>query len=625
MMSDQESSSMSQSPAHEAELLAEMRAEVSEVVKRVWGFESLRPHQEAPVMDLALGKHIVAMMPTGGGKSLCFQLPAIVRGGLCIVITPLIALMKDQCSQLKALGVKAEAWTGNNGDRILDNVRFGNVQFLYMSPERIGHPMFQARHGFWDVRTIIVDEAHCISQWGHDFRPAFQRIGELKGMFPQAVWGCFTATATEEVLKDIGSNLPEAAIHAMPMRRKNLAFQVSTWGDRDSEILNSIRHLKGKGLIYVRTRHEAERWGNLMRQVGMSAATFHAGMTQQSKDKTQRKWLSGECQALACTSAFGMGIDAPDVGWVVHAGPPPNLESYIQEAGRAGRDGRHAHCLLFVGEHDMAKLRERLDAQFPDNAIVQAAYQGLANAGSVAIGEQPNEPTPICRPEWNAAFDLLEQGGMIQSVPHPGDLRGSIRLNPRPASEPIPNHLVRLHNWIVAQPTTKDIQLNQIVTEGVVANIPTAVEQLNALDTLGRLDWTPQEVRHYAWTQPRMATNKVAVNRSRKQVLLDKLQLVERYITHEGCRASFLDGVFEVQSVDSSEPIQPCGICDACTADRNRMREQLQHMLQLEAHTSDSLIRSQAPGHRGMARAILQAWYRAGVIESSEHRIRWRR
>lgn len=624
MMSDQESSSMSQSSAREAELGAEMKAEVSRTLKRVWGFESLRPHQEAPVMDLAMGRHIVAMMPTGGGKSLCFQLPAIVRGGLCIVITPLIALMKDQCAQLRALGVKAEAWTGNNGDRILDNVRFGNVQFLYMSPERIGHPMFQARHGFWDVRTIIVDEAHCISQWGHDFRPAFQRIGELNGMFPQAVWGCFTATATEEVLKDISSHLPKAAIHAMPMRRQNLAFQVSTWGDRDSEILHSIQRLKGKGLIYVRTRHEAERWGNLMRQVGMSAAAFHAGMTQQSKDKTQRKWLSGEFQALACTSAFGMGIDAPDVCWVVHAGPPPNLESYIQEAGRAGRDGRHASCLLFVGEHDMAKLHERLDAQFPDNATVQAAYQGLANAGSVAIGEQPHEPTPICRPEWNAAFDLLEQSGMIQSVPHPGELRGSIRLNPRPATNPIPNHLVGLHNWIAAHPTTKDIPLNAAVTEGVVPNIPTAVEQLNELDTLGRLDWTPQEVRHYAWTQPRMATNKVAVNRSRKQVLLDKLQLVERYIAHDGCRASFLDRVFEVQSTDSSEPVQPCGICDACTADRNRMREQLQRMLQLEAHTPDILIRSQAPGHRAMARAILQAWYRAGVIESSEHRIRWR-
>jgi hypothetical protein len=219
---------------------------------------------------------------------------------------------------------------------------------------------------------------------------------------------------------------------------------------------------------------------------------------------------------------------------------------------------------------------------------------------------------------------LLAQSGLIESVPHPGDLRGSIRLNPQSAGEPLPNHLVRLHNWILAQPSTKDIPLNQIVIQGVVPNIPMAIEQLNALDTLGRLDWTPKEVRHYAWIQPRMATNKVTVNRSRKQVLLDKLQLVERYIAHDGCRASFLDRVFEVQSADSTETIQPCEVCDACTADRNHMREQLQHMLQSEAHTPDSLIRSQAPGHRGMARAILQAWYRAGVIESSEHRIRWR-
>ena len=201
------------------------------LLKEHWGFDGLRPFQIGPIQDLHEGKHVLALLPTGGGKSLCFQLPALARGGVCLVISPLVSLMEDQCSALRRLGIKAEAWIGKNGDRVLDNVRFGGTQFLYLSPERLSSPLFLARHGYWNVQTIVIDEAHCISQWGHDFRPSFRKIDQLTAMFPYALWAGFTATATPRVLADIAEQMPRNLhVHRAAMRRPNLSFHVSTWG-----------------------------------------------------------------------------------------------------------------------------------------------------------------------------------------------------------------------------------------------------------------------------------------------------------------------------------------------------------------------------------------------------------
>ena len=250
----------------------------------------------------------MALLPTGGGKSLCFQLPALVRGGLCLVVTPSTALMEDQCEDLRQRGIRAEAWVGNNGDRVLDNVRFGHTQFLYLSPERLRHPMFLARHTFWNVTTVVIDEAHCISQWGHDFRPAFKEIARLQEMFPNAVWGAFTATATLEVLEDVAQQMPgEPRLHRSPMRRSNLSFDVSNWGDKHATLIHDALEQQGQGLVYVQTRHDSERWSQRLQDAGMAVASYHAGLPAE-KRKRQRRWRNGELQALACTSALAWAL-----------------------------------------------------------------------------------------------------------------------------------------------------------------------------------------------------------------------------------------------------------------------------------------------------------------------------
>ena len=596
--------------------------EATDKLQEVWGLPSLRAHQEAPVVDLASGKHVVVMLPTGGGKSLCFQLPALMRGGLCIVITPLVALMKDQCQALRRLGIHAEAWTGNDGDRILDNVRFGPAQFLYMSPERIDHPMFQARKEFWDVRTIVVDEAHCISQWGHDFRPAFQRIQALAHAFPEAAWGCFTATATREVLKDVASQMPgPATVHAAPMRRPNLAFQVSRWGDRDVELLRWVQTQPGKGLVYVRTRHEAQRWGTRLQQAGMRAEGFHAGLSPRTKDRLQRQWQEGELQVLACTSAFGMGIDAPDVRFVAHAGPPMDLESYVQEAGRAGRDGQPADCVMFVEDNDLPKLKDRIDQQFPDDKAVRQAYQALANAGAVAIGERPEGLTTIDRPEHRPALALLEQAGFIQREASPSDMVGDVQwLHGRNAHHP-PEPLAPLAEWLRIHASDSPLSMHSKAYSAKPYHV--VLDQLERLDHLGFIDWRKRESMSFRWLEPRMATERVVVDRSRQAVRWAKLDAMEAYLSHHACRSTMLEQHFAWNDIDHQ--YKPCGRCDRCTNNPTDMRHALEAELRQGEHHAEDLIRSQAPGQREAAARMLQAWYKAGVVEASQHRVRWRK
>ena len=574
--------------------------------------------------DLTLGKHVLALMPTGAGKSVCFQLPALARGGLCIVVTPLVALMQDQCDQLRSRGIRAEAWVGGNGDRVLDNVRFGDTQFLYMAPERIRHPLFRARHGFWDVQTVVVDEAHCISRWGHDFRPDFQSIGELYSFFPKAAWGAFTATATPEVLNDIQAQMPvEPVIHRMSTRRSNLVFEVCTHGDRDASILRDMQRQREKGLLYVQTRHEADQWEARMREIGIPGAAYHAGLNPQVKEKRHQKWRQGKLRVLACTSAFGMGIDQPDVRWVYHAGPPANLEAYAQEAGRAGRDGKKAHCVLYAGPEDIQHHKDLIERQFPTDDVVRACYQELCNQAQLAIGEKPEDLTPCPPHAKRPALNLLAQAGLLAlrepRLTDKRDTEGELQwLSSTPSSLP-PLHAT-VHAWAARHARDPiSVRPGRLAnTLSTTANGHDVAQSLSQLDAMGLVEWKlrPSDLR-IEWLEPRRAAEHVVVDRSRKKVVEQSLEALIHYVHGLECRASIIDSHF------SGMEVAPCGQCDTCTADRKRIRKALLKRLTTGPTSGVELLQELRPGHRVLARKVLQHWLKAGVLEANSTMLKW--
>ena len=470
--------------------------------------------------------------------------------------------MEDQCEGLRTKGIRAEAWVGNNGDRVLDNVRFGKTQFLYLSPERLKHPMFLARREHWDVRTIVVDEAHCISQWGHDFRPSFQTIETLQEAFPNAVWGAFTATATSEVLADVAAQMPaETHVHRSSLRRSNLCFEVNTWGDRDSVLLRDAMTQQGQGLIYVQSRHESERWSQRLKQAGMSAASFHAGLPLREKQKRQEAWRTNKIQVLTCTSAFGMGIDAPHVRWVFHAGPPPNLESYIQEAGRAGRDGEAAFCVLYAEDRDFEALSQRIKRQYPPIEKIQEAYQWVANRSNATFGEQPAGYLTLEDQTHLPALKLLAQAGHFE-LQEPSDMRlrgGTVRWSGPTLHEAENNRLDILALWVQRIASEREVEivpaeLAKELNAHAEAEPWTAEEcetALEVLDARGWMDWQPLgALTQLRWLKPRQQTRTITVNLDRKTQALQKLKALQLYVFHghEACRAKTLEAAFALMA-----------------------------------------------------------------------------
>ena len=600
------------------------------LLQKHWGFDGLRAHQTGPVTDLHAGRHTLALLPTGGGKSLCFQLPALARGGLCLVVTPLIALMEDQCDALRRKGIRAEAWVGNNGDRVLDNVRFGGTQFLYLSPERLKHPLFLARHEHWDVRTVVVDEAHCISQWGHDFRPAFQHIQDLQSLFPRAVWGAYTATATAEVLEDVAQQLPSGVVtHRSSMRRPNLRFSVSTWGDRDATLLHDVLQRSDQGLIYVQSRHESERWAQRLQSADVQAASYHAGLPSREKQRRQRMWMDGTLQVLTCTSAFGMGIDAPRVRWVFHAGPSPQMEAYVQEAGRAGRDGAPSECVLYVEEKDFSILAERITKQYPDIDNIRKAYQWAANASYATLGEQPEAPLVVHEHQWIPALRLLALAGHfeLKDPPVHAGQTGRLRwLQQGTAShvDPKNNHL---HLWLARHASSADLQVS--IPElcdaiqrahGDAWTTEALVLALESLDAQGTLDWHPAPTSPtLRWLEPRRATANVTADRSRLNLLLEKLETVKRYALGEGltCRAQFLEHSFgEFDGI-------PCGECDLCSQTTATWEEAWTGWLNEGSVVVEQKLLTLPAGHRTPARNVLARWYRDGRVVANGTSVKW--
>lgn len=540
--------------------------------------------------------------------------------------------MVDQTHQLKLNNAKAATLTGALGrsgiDRVLENACLGQLDFLYLSPERLEDPMFKARTNRLDVRTIVVDEAHCISAWGHDFRPEYSKISQLKSIFPAAAWGAYTATATKDVLDDIKVQLQlkNAVVFTQPARRKNLAFQINSWGDPEIEILHQAIRLDekyptGSGLIYVRTRAKADKFAQRLISLNINAQSFHAGLSSDTKQKRQRNWVKNKTKVMVCTSAFGMGIDKADVRWVLHFDLPNTLEAYAQEAGRAGRDGFDSECIAFTDRGLKAKNSEALTNQFPTLEVIQSVYQNIANQGRIAIGDKPEKATEflidvaidklkISRTAIKASLNTLQKRGYLE-VNEPSMSNGSVvwlggknrvlneekTLNSRisntvmrMSTSPTYEIEVNLKSWSSMHSCKSDDLLNSLVS----------------LDACGLIDWKPNSGNlKIVWTTSRIKASKVTLDlkhrKSRIEHLRAKLKSVHDYSESPTCRAFDIDLYFE-----PSTKKYTCGSCDNCTIDVDSIKTALTTAIPSNGVNAYKLIRGFPAGHRHEVSSILR-------------------
>ena len=364
-----------------------------EILKQYWGYDSFRDLQEEIITSIGEGKDTLGLMPTGGGKSITFQVPALAQSGLCIVITPLIALMKDQVQNLRKRGIKALAiYSGMTRQEIvtaLENCIFGDYKFLYISPERLDTEIFRIKLRSMKVSMITVDESHCISQWGYDFRPAYLKIAEIRELLPGVPVLALTATATPEVVKDIQSrlNFREENVFRMSFERKNLAYIVRKTDNKTGELLHILKRIDGSAIIYVRNRRRTKEITELLMQEGITADFYHAGLDNAVKDLRQKRWQNGEIRVMVATNAFGMGIDKPDVRIVLHIALPDSPEAYFQEAGRAGRDGLKAYAVILYAKSDKMTLHKRVADTFPEKEYILQVYEHLQYYYQMAMGD----------------------------------------------------------------------------------------------------------------------------------------------------------------------------------------------------------------------------------------------
>ena len=364
-----------------------------EVLRQYWGYDDFRGIQRDIIESIGSGHDTLGLMPTGGGKSITFQVPAMAMEGVCIVITPLIALMKDQVQHLRRLGIRAEAiYSGMQHDeilRILENCIFGGVKLLYVSPERLSSPLFQTKLSHMPVSFITVDEAHCISQWGYDFRPSYLEIARIRQLHPSVPVLALTATATPAVVDDIQKRLQfsEKRVFRMSFERNNLAYLVSNTPDKLNELIHLMDLYPGSAIVYVRSRLRAREIAEHLTDAGLSATFYHAGLDHAQKDKRQQDWQHDRTRIMVATNAFGMGIDKPDVRLVVHYDCPDSLEAYFQEAGRAGRDGKPAQAILLYNGSDNGKLSKRISDTFPEKDYIRQVYEHLAYYYQIATGD----------------------------------------------------------------------------------------------------------------------------------------------------------------------------------------------------------------------------------------------
>ncbi|WP_294556335.1 ATP-dependent DNA helicase RecQ [uncultured Bacteroides sp.] len=563
-----------------------------EILKQYWGYDSFRDLQEEIITSIGEGKDTLGLMPTGGGKSITFQVPALAQEGICIVITPLIALMKDQVHNLRKRGIKALAvYSGMTRQEILtalENCIFGDYKFLYISPERLDTEIFRIKLRSMKVSMITVDESHCISQWGYDFRPAYLKIAEIRELLPGVPVLALTATATPEVVKDIQArlNFHEGNVFRMSFERKNLAYIVRKTDNKTSELLHILRRIPGSAIIYARNRRRTKEITELLVNEDITADFYHAGLDNAVKDLRQKRWQNGEVRVMVATNAFGMGIDKPDVRIVLHLDLPDSPEAYFQEAGRAGRDGEKAYAVILYSKSDKTTLHKRVVDTFPDKEYILNVYEHLQYYYQMAMGDgfqcvREFNIEEFCRKfkyfpvPVDSALKILSQAGYLEYTDEQDNasrilftLRRDELYKLREMgteTEALIQSILRSYTGVFtdyAYISEASLSIRTGLTREKIYNILVTLTKRRIVDYIPRKK-TPYIIYTRERQELRFVHIPPSVYEERKVRYEARIKAMEEYVTSEDvCRSRMLLRYFGEKNEHN------CGQCDVCISHR---------------------------------------------------------
>ena len=597
--------------------------EYQRVLREYFGYDSFRSIQEDIIRSIGSGRDTLGLMPTGGGKSITFQVPALAMPGICIVITPLIALMKDQVAKLRERGIKAVAiFSGMSRDNIvaaLDNCILGGYKFLYISPERLTSDIFLTKLHRMQVSFITIDESHCISQWGYDFRPSYLAIADIRKQLPDIPILALTATATPEVVKDIQHRLQfrKENVFRMSFERKNLNYIVRHTENKEAEMLHILSSVQGSAIVYVRNRDKTREIARLLNDHGISAAFYHAGIDSRDKDKRQQQWTAGTTRVMVATNAFGMGIDKPDVRMVIHYEMPDSPEAYYQEAGRAGRDGLTAYAVLLYTPDDKRKLSRRVSDNYPDKEFIRGIYERLGYYYQMAVGDGEGchydfDLHEFCRAyhlplvQTESALRLLTQAGYIhyeEEEEHTSRLRFTVqrdelyrRRDDSDDTDTLIRTLLRLYSGVFSDYVFID---EKFISEMSGIDLEPLYEALLGLSRARVIHYIPRRTcPSVTFTRKRVDTDRVvitpAIYEERKKSYAQRIEAMKEYALSENqCRSRMLLRYFG----EHTAPL--CLVCDNCRKHRHTplsefhyraYREMLLHLLSDGApHSTEEL------------------------------------
>ena len=581
--------------------------EAVQILNKYWGHKAFRPLQWPIIASVLEGENVLALLPTGGGKSICFQVPALLRSGICIVVSPLIALMEDQVSNLQAKGIKAMSLTGgisfNDLDKKLDNCIYGDYKFLYLSPERLQMELVQERIRLMNVNLIAVDEAHCISQWGHDFRPAYRNINIFNELKPEVPLIALTATATPQVIEDIKEQLqlPDLKLHKKSFYRPNIAYNVGYAEDKFYEVAKLLKSAEETAIIYVRSRNATTEIAGYLQSQGYKAEAFHGGMKQVAKKKKLEGWLQNKFRIMVATTAFGMGIDKPDVRHVIHLNLPENLESYFQEAGRAGRDDKYAEATVITNKSDIPVLENQFLARLPSIPEIKEVYKKVLAYFRIAYGEGEQEVfnfnfNLFCKQyhfnihKTYAALQILERCAILK-LSEEFQKRTVVKFEVFPGT---------LNSYLTNQPEVSEFTKTILRTYGGVfenltaINLASLAEKSNiseteALHLLQKLE--KDEIIEFEYAQ-HDASVTFLVPREDERTLIPHVSFIEQYLKHKKEKiAQVLDYIANKESCRSKQlltyfgeqEIEDCGLCSVCTRKKTgKLTRELMNIIYFE-------------------------------------------